>query len=50
MVWMRQYEREDGDATPEEVKTYLDEQMVLVQKVNEDIKNALNKADSLLKD
>lgn len=50
MVWMRQYEREDGDATPEEVKAYLDEQMILVQKVNDDIKNALIKADSLLKD
>lgn len=49
-VWMRQYDREDGDATPEEIKSYLDGQMASVTKVNEDIKSALAKADSLLKD
>jgi transposase-like protein len=49
-VWMRQYETEDGDRTPEEVKTYLDEQMVSVSEVNRLMKSALTKADSLLKD
>jgi hypothetical protein len=44
-VWMRQYDVEDGDKTPEEVKTYLDEQMALVSKVNEDIKKALVNAE-----
>ncbi|GAB2483795.1 hypothetical protein [Algoriphagus taiwanensis] len=48
-VWMRQYEVEDGEKTPEEVKAYLEDQMVKVTKVNEDIKNVLNKADSLIK-
>ncbi|NVJ85911.1 MAG: hypothetical protein HWE15_06375 [Algoriphagus sp.] len=47
-VWMRQYETEDGDRTPEEVKAYLEDQMIKVQKVNEDIKAALDKADKLL--
>lgn len=49
-VWMRQYEAEDGDQSPEQIQAYLNEQMVLVTKVNEDIKSALAKADSLLKD
>jgi len=49
-VWMRQYNNEDGEQTPEEVKAYLDEQLVLVSKVNEDIKAALTKAEELLKD
>ncbi|GMQ29208.1 hypothetical protein [Algoriphagus confluentis] len=48
-VWMRQYEIEDGEKTPEEVKAYLEDQMVKVTKVNEDIKNVLQKADSLIK-
>lgn len=48
-VWMRQYEIEDGEKTPEEVKAYLEDQMVKVKKVNEDIKNVLQKADSLIK-
>lgn len=48
-VWMRQYEVEDGEKTPEEVKAYLEDQMVKVTKVNEDIKNVLQKADSLIK-
>ncbi|MCU0400412.1 MAG: hypothetical protein MUE75_05265 [Algoriphagus sp.] len=49
-VWMRQYNTEDGDKTPDEVKVYLDEQLVLVSKVNEDIKAALANAALLLKD
>lgn len=49
-VWMRQYSTEDGDKTPEEVKAYLDEQLVLVSKVNEEIKAALAEAELLLKD
>ncbi|GAA0880707.1 hypothetical protein GCM10009119_36770 [Algoriphagus jejuensis] len=49
-VWMRQYEIEDDGKTPEEVKAYLEAQMVLIAKVNKDIKDALAKADSLLAD
>lgn len=49
-VWMRQYETEDGERTPEEVKVYLDEQMESVTEVNRLMKAALSKADSLLKD
>lgn len=49
-VWMRQYETEDGERSPEEVKAYLDEQMVSVSKVNQLMKSVLTKADSLLKD
>jgi hypothetical protein len=48
-VWMRQYETEDKGQTPEAVKSYLDEQLVLVTEVNKNIKSALSKADSLLK-
>lgn len=48
-VWMRQYETEDGERTPEEVKAYLDAQMVSVSEVNRLMKSALAKADSLLK-
>jgi len=47
-VWMRQYEVEDGEMTAEEVKVYLDEQMKKVSTVNEDIKAALAKAESML--
>lgn len=47
-VWMRQYDTEDGERTPEEVKAYLEDQMLMVQKVNEDIKAALARADELL--
>jgi transposase-like protein len=49
-VWMRQYETEDGERTPEEVKVYLDTQMESVTEVNRLMKAALSKADSLLKD
>jgi len=47
-VWMRQYEVEDGDLTDEEVKAYLDDQMIQVNKVNDDIKAAMDKAEVLL--
>ena len=47
-VWMRQYNNEDGEQTPEEVKAYLEGQMIQVTKVNEDIKAALDKAAVLL--
>lgn len=49
-VWMRQYETEDGERSLEEVKAYLEEQMVSVTEVNQLMKSALTKADSLLKD
>lgn len=47
-VWMRQYNNEDGEQTPEEVKVYLEEQMIQVTQVNETIKAALEKAEQLL--
>ena len=47
-VWMRQYEREDGDRSPEEVKAYLEDQLLKVQVVNENITSALSRADELL--
>lgn len=49
-VWMRQYDAEDGDLRPEEVQVYLEEQMVSVTEVNRLMKEAIAKADSLLKD
>lgn len=48
-VWMRQYDVEDGEKTPEEVKIYLEDQMQKVTLVNMEIKSVLEKADSLLK-
>jgi hypothetical protein len=47
-VWMRQYDAEDGDRSPEEVKEYLEKQMTSVSEVNRLMKVALAKADSLL--
>lgn len=49
-IWMRQYATEDGEQTPEQVKAYLDEQFLLVSKVNEEIKSALEEAGIILKD
>jgi hypothetical protein len=48
-VWMRQYSIEDGEQTPEQVKIYLDEQLPLVTKVNDDIKSVLEEASVALK-
>lgn len=47
--WMHQYEPEDGEMSQEELKKYLDGQMVLITEVNQDVKAALAKADELLK-
>jgi transposase-like protein len=49
-VWMRQYDNENGERSPEEVKAYLEEQMEKVKVVNEKITTALNKAEKTLKD
>lgn len=49
-VWMRQYDAEDGERSPEEVKEYLKRQVEAVYEVNRRIKTALTKADSLLED
>ena len=49
-VWMRQYSLEEEGKTPEEIKTYLDEQLVKVNQVNADIKAAMEQAASKLKD
>lgn len=48
-VWMRQYEIEDGDKSPEEVKLYLEDQMIKVTQVNEEFKAVLAKAETLIK-
>jgi hypothetical protein len=47
--WMRQYEPTDGELSKEDIKVYLENQMVLVTEVNKEIKEALDKADQLLK-
>ncbi|MDA0314349.1 MAG: hypothetical protein O2829_06295 [Bacteroidetes bacterium] len=49
-VWMRQYSLDEEGKTPEELKIYLDEQLVKVNQVNVDIKAALEQADTQLKD
>lgn len=49
-VWMRQYSLDEEGKTPEELKNYLDEQLVKVNQVNADIKAALEQAASKLKD
>lgn len=46
--WMHQYEITDGDRTPEEVKVFLDEQLIKVTEVNAEFKEVLSKADELL--
>ena len=49
-VWMRQYSLDEEGKTPEELKTYLDEQLVKVNQVNADIKASLEQAALKLKD
>jgi len=49
-VWMRQYSLEEEGKTPEEIKTYLDEQLLKVNQVNVEIKAALEQAGAQLKD
>ena len=49
-VWMRQYSLEEEGKTPEEIKTYLDDQLLKVNQVNTDIKAALDQAATQLKD
>lgn len=49
-VWMRQYSLEEEGKTPEEIKTYLDDQLLKVNQVNTDIKAALDHAATQLKD
>ena len=49
-VWMRQYSLEEEGKTPEEIKTYLDDQLLKVNQVNVDIKAALEQAGTQLKD
>ncbi|WP_296701978.1 hypothetical protein [Algoriphagus sp.] len=46
--WMHQYEIEDGEKSPEEVKEYLDDQLIKVTEVNSQFKEVLAKADELL--
>ncbi|MEX2513720.1 MAG: hypothetical protein WD398_12515 [Cyclobacteriaceae bacterium] len=47
-VWMRQYQSDYGEMTDEEIRDYLNNQLLKVEKVNQDIKSALDQADSLL--
>lgn len=49
-VWMRQYEPEDGDKKPEEIKKYLEDQMVMVTEVNKKMKDAIKRAETELED
>ena len=49
-VWMRQYSLDEEEKTPEEVKSYLDEQLLKVNQVNVAIKAALDQAATQLKD
>jgi uncharacterized protein YicC (UPF0701 family) len=49
-VWMRQYSLEEEGKTPEEIKTYLDDQLLKVNQVNAEIKSALEQAGTQLKD
>jgi len=49
-VWMRQYSVDEEGKTPEEIKTYLDDQLLKVNQVNTDIKAALDQAAAQLKD
>lgn len=48
-VWMRQYSLEEEGKTPEEIKTYLDDQLLKVNQVNADVKAALDQAAIHLK-
>ncbi|EAZ81013.1 hypothetical protein [Algoriphagus machipongonensis] len=48
--WMHQYDIEDGERTPEELKVYLDEQLIKATAVNDEFKEVLGKADEILKD
>lgn len=43
-VWMRQYKAPDESVSEEEAKAYLTQQKILVEKVNKDIKEALQAA------
>jgi len=49
-VWMRQYSLEEEGKTPEEIKTYLDDQLLKVNQVNTEIKAALDQAATQMKD
>uniref|UniRef100_UPI004047778F hypothetical protein n=1 Tax=Algoriphagus sp. TaxID=1872435 RepID=UPI004047778F len=49
-VWMRQYSLDEEGKTPEEIKTYVDEQLLKVNQVNAAIKAALDQAAIQLKD
>jgi hypothetical protein len=49
-VWMRQYSLDEEGKTPEEIRTYLDDQLLKVNQVNADIKAALDQASTQLKD
>ena len=49
-VWMRQYELDEEGKSPQEIKSYLDEQLILVTRVNTAIKDVLTRSDSLLVD
>ena len=49
-VWMRQYSLEEEGKTPEEIKNYLDDQLLKVNQVNTEIKAALDQAATQLKD
>jgi hypothetical protein len=45
--WMHQYEVSDGEKSPEEIKAYLDDQLIKVTEVNDKFKEVIAKADEL---
>lgn len=45
--WMHQYDALDGNKTPEEIKIYLDEQLIKVTEVNDQFKAVLAKANEI---
>lgn len=45
--WMHQYEALDGDKSSDEIKVYLDDQLIKISEVNDHFKEVLNKADKL---
>ncbi|MBN3582723.1 hypothetical protein JYB64_10045 [Algoriphagus aestuarii] len=48
--WMHGYDVSDGDMTQEELKVYLEDQLVKVKQVNNQFKEVLEKAENLLGD
>ncbi|MEN2281362.1 hypothetical protein AAGF08_04425 [Algoriphagus sp. SE2] len=48
--WMHQYDALDGDKTQEEIKIYLDKQLIKVTEVNDQFKEVLAKSNQVFPD